>query len=278
MNFLGKVFVILIVVMSLIFLGLSMAVYSTHTNWKEKTTALNTELETARAENEQLKTAHNLKVQELDREKTAAEQQIAKLETERSSLVTTNAQIQKQLDVLEQNQRGQLAAVASTQDLNQKLTAEVTGLRTQVRTEEQARDDAFTKALNATEQLHQSRNKFESAEERSRQLTAQNASMRMMMKENGMNPDTPPDAIVPTVNGVVSQVRRNAGAQLVEFTIGADDGLKAGNTVEVYRGTKYLGRLDIIQTSPDKSVGRVDRRYLQGQIQEGDRVATRLKL
>jgi hypothetical protein len=278
MNFLGKVFVMLIVVMSLIFLGLSMAVYSTHKNWKEKTQALNTELETARTENEQLKTAHNLKVQELDREKTAAEQQIAKLETERSSLVATNAQIQKQLDVLEQNQRGQLAAVASTQDLNQKLTAEVTGLRTQVRTEEQARDDAFTKALNATEQLHQSRNKYESAEERSRQLTAQNASMRMMMKENGMNPDTPPGAIVPTVNGVVSQVRRNAGAQLVEFTIGADDGLKAGNTVEVYRGTKYLGRLDIIQTSPDKSVGRVDRRYLQGQIQEGDRVATRLKL
>jgi hypothetical protein len=49
-----------------------------------------------------------------------------------------------------------------------------------------------------------------------------------------------------------------------------------GNTLEVSRGTRYLGRVEIIETSPDKSVGRVDRRFQQGQIQEGDRVATRL--
>ena len=44
------------------------------------------------------------------------------------------------------------------------------------------------------------------------------------------------------------------------------------------RGGKYLGRLDIIETSPDKAVARVDRRFQQGTIQEGDRVATRIKL
>jgi hypothetical protein len=98
------------------------------------------------------------------------------------------------------------------------------------------------------------------------------------MSEQGLDPDTEPGAVVPTVDGVVSQIRRAAGAQLVEVTIGADDGLKAGNTVEVFRGSKYLGRVEILQTSPDKSVGRVDRRFQQGQIQEGDRVATRLKL
>ena len=84
--------------------------------------------------------------------------------------------------------------------------------------------------------------------------------------------------VVPTVDGVVSQTRRSGGAQYVEVTIGADDGLKTGNTLEVFRGDRYLGRLDIVSTSPDKSVGKVDRRYQQGQIQEGDRVATRLKL
>ena len=83
---------------------------------------------------------------------------------------------------------------------------------------------------------------------------------------------------MPTVDGVVSQVRRVAGGQLVEVTIGADDGLKDGNTLEVFRGSRYLGRLEIVETSPDKSVGRVDRRFQQGQIQEGDRVATRIKL
>jgi hypothetical protein len=77
---------------------------------------------------------------------------------------------------------------------------------------------------------------------------------------------------------VVSKVERKAGGQLVEVTIGADDGLKTGNTLEISRGAKYLGKIEIIQTSPDKSVGRVDRKFQQGQIQEGDRVATRIKL
>ena len=35
MNWLGKVFVVLILIMSLVFMGLAMAVYATHKNWKE---------------------------------------------------------------------------------------------------------------------------------------------------------------------------------------------------------------------------------------------------
>ena len=65
--------------------------------------------------------------------------------------------------------------------------------------------------------------------------------------------------MVPSVDGLVSQVKQTAGAQLVEVTIGADDGLKQGNTVEVYRGSRYLGRIEILKTSPDRAVGRVDR-------------------
>jgi hypothetical protein len=69
-----------------------------------------------------------------------------------------------------------------------------------------------------------------------------------------------------------------AGGQLVEVSIGADDGLKEGNTLIVYRGSRYLGRLTVLETSPDKAVAQVDRQFQQGQIQEGDRVATRLNL
>ena len=83
---------------------------------------------------------------------------------------------------------------------------------------------------------------------------------------------------MPRVDGIVSQVRQAAGDQLIEVTIGADDGLKVGNTVEVYRDNKYLGRVEILKTSPDRAVGRVDRRFQTGQIQEGDRVATRFKV
>lgn len=281
MNWLGKVFVVLILIMSLVFMGLAMAVYATHKNWKEViegTNGLKAQLDRAKQENTELKALHNRKEEELTAEKEAAEQQVRKLETERVSLADRNVQIQTELDQLKQERRDATAAVAATQANNDRLAAEATGLRQQIRTEQQARDRDFQTTLTATEQLHQVTGEYESARERSEQLTKQVAGMTTVMRENGLDPATDPNAVVPAVDGVVSQIRRSGGSQLVEVTIGADDGLKKGNTVEVFRGSKYLGRLEILQTSPDKSVGRMDRRFQQGQIQEGDRVATRLKL
>ena len=278
MNWLGKVFVVLILIMSLVFMGLAMAVYATHKNWKDVAGSLDTQLQQAQQENQQLVSAHNRRVEDLTREKEAAEQQLAKLETERVALADNNVRLQTELDTLTQQEREHIAAVALTQALNEGLSNEATGLRQQIRTEQQARDAAFAKTLDATEAVHQLTGEYENARERTEQLTKQVSGMTHVMREQGLDPATEPGAVVPTVDGVVSQVRRAAGAQLVEVTIGADDGLKAGNTVEVFRGGKYLGRVEILRTSPDKSVGRVDRRFQQGQIQEGDRVATRIKL
>ena len=47
--------------------------------------------------------------------------------------------------------------------------------------------------------------------------------------------------------------------------------------MEVFRGSKYLGRLEILRTSPDRAVAKIDKKLQAGQIQKGDRVATRFK-
>jgi chemotaxis protein histidine kinase CheA len=284
MNWLGKVFVVLILIMSLVFMGLAMAVYATHRNWKDViegtpgSPGLRTRLQQAEQKNQELIAQHNRKVEELEGEREAAEQQVRKLETERASLASRNQGIQAELDKLNQDIAQATAAVAATQANNDKLAAEVTNLRQQIRTAQQARDAAFKETLASTERLHQLIGDYEIAQERLQQLTQQVAGMRNVMQSRDINPDTDPAGVVPTVDGVVSQVRRVPGDQLVEVTIGTDDGLKEGDTVIVFRGNRYLGRLAILETSPDKSVGRVERRYQQGQIQEGDRVATRLKL
>jgi hypothetical protein len=193
-------------------------------------------------------------------------------------LVERNSVVQSELDLHKAERREATAMVAATQENNQRLTDEVTGLRQDIRTNEQARDQAFHTTLKATEDLHQTAGELRNSVERNRQLTEQVSGMTSVMDAKGIDPNTPPDAVTPTVDGLVSRVRQVAGAQLVEVTIGSDDGLKQGNTVEVYRGGRYLGRLDIVKTSPDRAVGRVDRRFQQGSIQEGDRVATRLRI
>jgi hypothetical protein len=259
-------------------MGLSMAVYATHKNWKIASENLNKQLAEAKAENGRLVTEHNRRVEDLEREKTAAVQQVAKVEAERVGLAERNNQIQADLDSLKQEQSKNIATVASTQKINENLAGEVTDLRGRIRTEQKTRDSLFKQALDATEELHQAAGEYNTARERTDKLTKQVAGMTSVMREQGLDPATDPGSVVPTVEGVVSRIERKAGAQLVEVTIGADDGVKTGNTLEVSRGGKYLGRLDIIETSPDKAVARVDRRFQQGTIQEGDRVATRIKL
>ena len=58
---------------------------------------------------------------------------------------------------------------------------------------------------------------------------------------------------------------------------GGDDGVQMGHFLEVYRDDEYLGRVQVISVKPDRSVGRVIREFKRGDIQPGDRVATRLK-
>lgn len=276
MNFLGKVFIILVAVLSILFMGFAITVYTTHKNWRELSTGLQTRLTDANNQMTALKSQHDRLVEQLQAEKLAAEQQAAKLETERSQLAQANAAIRTELDDLNQQQRDRLAAFAATQKNNEDLSAQVAQLSQQKRDAEQARDEQYRQMLAATEQRNQLVGQLETATQRNMQLTQQVANQSAVMRANNLDPAADASAVTPTVDGIVSQVRRSGGAQYVEVSIGADDGLKAGDTVEVFRGSKYLGRIDILETSPDKSVGQVNRRYLQGQIQEGDRVATRL--
>src|SRR5207244_1006626 len=118
MNWLGKVFVVVILIMSLVFMGLALAVYATHKNWQQVSLDLNKKLTDAKSENAKLQTEHNRRVEDLEREKTIAEQQVAKLDAERVLLAEHNTSIQAELDGLRQNQSGHIAAFDATQKIN----------------------------------------------------------------------------------------------------------------------------------------------------------------
>src|SRR6478609_1313423 len=184
MNWLGKVFVVIILIMSLVFMGLSLAVYATHKNWQTTALDLNKKLTEAKNDNTKLQTEHNRRVEDLEREKTIAEQQLAKLDAERVALTERYAQAQTELEGLRQNQRDHIAAVASTQKINEGLAGEVTELRGRIRTTLQDRDSLFKKALDATEELHKAAGEYNATLERNKQLTKQVAGKDIVMREN----------------------------------------------------------------------------------------------
>src|SRR5947199_214821 len=98
MNWLGKVFVVVILIMSLVFMGLALAVYATHKNWQQVSVDLKKKLTDAQSENAKLQTEHNRMVEDLKGKKEAAEQQLAKLDSESKALTDRYAQAQTELE------------------------------------------------------------------------------------------------------------------------------------------------------------------------------------
>lgn len=278
MNLLGKSLVVALFFLSVLFMGLAVTVYATHHNWKEKADAASKLLSDEKARYDALVRKSNALESQLKAEAEAALQQVRKLETESARLAEDNQQITRRLNELSATQREAIAAVEVTQRNNQQLAEEVTGLRDSISENIQAKDRSFEVALQATEELQSIRNDLESAIERQRDLVAQTGRMSRVMEAEGIDPDAPADGVTPKVDGFVSRTQRRSGVQLVEISIGDDDGVRVGDTVEVFRDTKYKGRIEILKTAPDRAVGRVDTRFQQGPIQEGDRVATRLDL
>lgn len=278
MNLLGKTLVVALFFLSVLFMALALTVYSTHRNWKNVADAKTQELNDARARYDALQRKSNALESQLKAEAESALQQVRKLETESARLAEDNQRIQRQLNDLSVKEREAIAAVTVTQQNNNQLADEVSQIRNAISQAIAEKDDSFEVALKATEELQSLRNDLETAVERQRDLVAETGRMTRVMESEGIDPNTPADGVTPRVDGFVSRTQRRGGVQLVEISIGDDDGLRIGDTVEVFRDTKYKGRLEILKTAPDRSVGRVDTRFQQGPIQEGDRVATRLNL
>ena len=278
MNLFGKIITVVILIVSIIMMTLSVTVYSTHKNWQAVAKKYQKQLNEERNKNGQLTSKKDSLENQLTAELTAARQEVAKLESEKNELTSQNSIIQEDLDQLRQISRSNTAALESTQANNEKLTAEVEAYRADIRENQEERDKAYASLLKATDELHQAQGKLTLLTQQNAQLAQDLGTKVDLLRSKGIDPNTAADEIVPTIRGVVSAMHRTASTQLIEITIGADDGLKKGHTVEVFRGERYLGRAEIMRTEPDKAVGRVLRKFQQGQIQENDNVATRLRI
>jgi hypothetical protein len=134
-------------------------------------------------------------------------------------------------------------------------------------------DEQVTRTAKLAGELHEKESFLEIATERKAQLEKQVANARLLLKQHGLAIESMPRDHVPTAGGVVTAVADDS----IEVTLGGDDGVQMGHFLEVYRNDEYLGRVQVISVKPDRSVGRVIREFKRGDIQPGDRVATRLK-
>lgn len=275
MTFLGKCFTAAVLILSTVFMVLALVANATHINWRDEALARKTEVEQLGRRNSELKDARVKVEQDLNRERAARRTALASLQTQMDEatnrLQTSEAAVQQleaQLTELTQLDRSRAEEL-------QRLTQENSSLRQQIRSEQEDRDELFARTLELTDKANQLTGLLAVQKERNEQLLAQVTRYTEVTQALGINVDDPVTGTPPDRNGVVLVV--DQGRDLVELSIGYDEGLRDGHVLDVSRGGRYLGKVKVRRTEPDRSVATILNDYKMGSIREGDRVDTSIE-
>lgn len=284
MTLLGKIFTVMIFLMSVLFMGFSVVVYATHVNWRLVVDNANVTAKHPLGLKQQVESQiaiNKLRLKELEKVKSqlAAEQAARRFAL--AALETRLGHVQGQLSLREAEYATLLATsekaaveLQISQNTLQKLTVEIDGLRTALVTAQSTRDEEYQKVLALTDKVQGFVGELRTLNERRQQLLDQIASMQRVMQAHDLTPTTDIAAKPPTLDGIVTAVSEK---DLIVVSLGRDDGLREGHQLHVYRGGSYLARVIVKKTEPHQSVAQIIPEYRKGVIQRGDFVATKIK-
>ncbi|MCA9131559.1 MAG: hypothetical protein KDA45_00320 [Planctomycetales bacterium] len=271
MTLLGKVFTGLVFLLSVIFFSLAVAVNASHINQKAEANKYQQEATKAKQKNVELSTLLEGAKDELSIEQAARRSALAALQTQ---LAAKTKELQTQDANLANLQTAHTALVQNEQATQAELKARTDDnelLRKQLVAAVEDRNQLFQRLVDAKDQFNRLKGTHQSLETRAKELLAQNTQYREKFEVLDIKPDTLLTA--PAVNGQVLAVATNG---LVEVSLGRDDGMREGFTLEVQRDGQYLGRLVIKRVNDNKSVAEILTGYQKGYIRQGDRVDSKL--
>lgn len=271
MTLLGKVFTGLVFLLSVIFFCLSVAVNASHINQKEAAAKFKAQAEEAQRKNNELSTQLEEFKTRMEIEQAARRNALAALQ---SQLDAKQNELEKQESTLANLQSAHTVSVQTLEALQIDLTKQTNDnedLRSKLVGARQDRDQMFQRLVTAKDEYNRLQGSMQSLQERQRQLASDYAGAKERLDFYDIKPNSligPAD-----VNGEVLAV---SGNDKVEVSLGRDDGMKVGDTLEVHRRGNYLGRLVVTTVRDDKSVASILRDYQKGYILAGDRVDSKL--
>ncbi len=284
MTAVGKIFVIVNLLFSLVVAGFIVVVYARSTNWQAAATKWSDHVKVVEAS----RTATEAQLQQLQAAKDA---EIAKvtdqLKAKDQLIADAKAETEERKKELEQfkiagNKDG--ASFQSLSNENEKRKAEVVQLEGQVK----AKDDQIVKLIEGKNTANDLRvaaeikaNSFQGKAERLELRLRETEIEIVKLKRSGapgggaggvtlVSTANPPPM---NVDGVILETTPRG--DLMRISIGSDAGLVKGHTLDVYRlkpTPQYLGQIRLTDVRASEAVGQpVDR--LKGPVQKGDLVA-----
>lgn len=290
MTFVGKVLVVVQLVLSLCFMAFAGALFTVQDNWRQEATKMKAERDAAetkvsdlQAELDAYKDEATAKMKNMDERANDAEGKLEAAQTsiremkDELSTVKTERDTQRELalNATEEAKIRQAEAIAE-HEVNSRLlrTLNESGVEKRALT-----DEIFNKDVREDQLI----------EKHSRLLDEYAAlkkgvsSTVSLQKRPSRGPAAKTPA--PNVKGEVTVVRKakDNSSELVQISIGSDDGLQEGHSLSVYRfrpgndrASMYLGEIEIVYVRSDKAVGQVIHPAKNGEIEVGDNVTTKL--
>jgi hypothetical protein len=284
MSPIGKVFIVLNLVLSAIFVGAAATLIQTGSNYRVEAEDLQTQLDDANKVSEttigELRTANTALAGEKDRvaadkaqlvsEKSALEDE---LKTEREQ----NADLRERLTSID----GKLGDLGSTNRQQEARIAELNVQGTNLRSERDdaldERDDAVAEregAVRTADAVTRERDELQIALGRSRELAeSKDAKLQEVAKLYKIDLNNLNDQ--PDLSGRVTDVDSTHGTTVVVVNLGKNDGVKPGHTFDVYNGKVYKGKIHVETVNTHQCAATISMAG-KGDITAGDAVVTRL--
>lgn len=288
MSFLGKLLIGLQLFLSVVFLVFAGAVFSTQKNWKAAKESVDSNYTKIDADKKQVEEAFAAYKTRMEIDLKNEQQRAADAEGRAKTLKDQVEVTDKELVAAKTNadEQTELAKV-SVEEARQRKEEAL--LQRGINNDLQKLLNEKQDRVKALEDVKFNLQVAEKAlQDKHMKMLDVLALMQKIIAANGLSTDpqtvaglqTPP----PAVDGEVLETKRagRSGSDLVEISIGSDDGLAEGHKLSVYRpqsaerAAKFLGDIKLVYVTPDRSVGAVVLRAKNGVIERGDNVTSKL--
>ena len=273
MNLVGKIFVGVIALMSVVCLTLSVVSYASHHNWKEKSVELSKQLDDAKKQQQLLLSQKSDLESRISSEKQSYLASVEALTTKVNNLEQNNQLLLQKNDELQADLDNRLAIIETNNvqigDLRQQLSVASDDLANA----QQLRATYLQDLARTMEKLHELSATNGDLNEKNADLVQLYDEALTVLNQNGLSSDPADYGDWPqfAVQGTVEVVREGNDGLLM-ISIGSDDGLTEHNKLNVRRGDSYLGKIEVVTLEPNRAVCKVLPEYRQGVIMEGDDV------
>ena len=271
MNLLGRIFVVLNLVLSLVFMTLAVSVWAINKNYVGALADLRGKMQAAQNELQQVQNQRDQLEKQLNAESAVKQMQVGALEQARATQQQQLDGVQRQLVETQTSASSLSTAIQAQQRLIDGWATEVEESRGTLQAAQQQRDELWETARQKTDAAAQLAQEVASLEAINDQLQANLDVAQQTLDSNNIRLEAPSAGVV---EGLVVQVR----GRLVAINIGSDDGVHPQDTLEVVNGPRYLGRIRILKVKPDGAVGEILDDFQQGVIRKGDDVRSGFKV